>query len=307
MLTVRVLITIAIISIGSLNAMSFSEDIIMMGTLNNGDDSVKYLSKNINEFNLYGNFIFIESNELRRDFLNLLGQQVMVSGKKDMLSPTLEQLQRENPSSQCLRYLSIFTGVFRAEKIQPVTFYQTIIPEKIDWNKPIEIKFQFENPLDKPIENIELEVWTRLALKYGAPEGPFQKSKFSLAANEKKILSVFLDPISNADKRMEKVSIGMPSEDLEKIGFGHSKGRNCKFKNGKCWRESVYLKDENTGENILFEAIDGKVKSWKRQCTDCIETFIHLRISHYGDSFLFRLLFEDVIAIYDSQGQLKNK
>ena len=36
MLTVRVLITIAIISIGSLNAMSFSEDIIMMGTLNHG-------------------------------------------------------------------------------------------------------------------------------------------------------------------------------------------------------------------------------------------------------------------------------
>lgn len=136
----------------------------LIGRVYQNNADILFNRVSVNEFILCSNCggcnfkysFFAPSSDIKTFLLNSTGKQVILSGK--FLSIPFDKLKQENPSSRCLETpAGQNISFFSVGKAEYISFYDHVIPEKINWDEPVKLKFHFKNPFEHKITlNIDL-------------------------------------------------------------------------------------------------------------------------------------------------------
>ncbi len=122
--------------------------IIEVGLLKKGGNDMRYKNKIINQFSM-GFSTSVLSEEMKKEFYELLGQQVIIYG--ELYSVEIETLEKENPSEYFKDMSSLSVSFVKAEKIEPIIFCIPVVPEKITLGEPLKFTVQIINPFNSEV------------------------------------------------------------------------------------------------------------------------------------------------------------
>ncbi|MDD5772077.1 MAG: hypothetical protein PHX78_01260 [bacterium] len=141
-----------------------TENSYLVGRVYKNNAHILFNGVSVNEFILANNCgecsfeycFFAPSKEIKKFLLNSAGKQVILSGK--YLSIPADKLKQENPASKCLETpVDKSISFFSVEKAEYISFYSYVVPDKINWDKPVNIKLHIKNPFEYQITlNIDL-------------------------------------------------------------------------------------------------------------------------------------------------------